>query len=200
MSVDLHRGKWRARISVNGERTELGRFDSEPEARAAYESALAQRGSERTRKPRPFADPRERFAEKCQAAASGCVLFMGAKDKDGYGKFQINEPGAQTHVRAHRYAFFLANGNWPANLVLHSCDTPACVNPEHLSEGTQTENLQQCAYRGRRESLRLTPDLVRVVRSRHADGERVTDIARDLNIDRETIFAAVHRRTWRHVA
>ena len=130
---------------------------------------------------------------------NGCVLWSGAKDKDGYGKFQLNHGGRQRHVRAHRFAFFMATGRWPKGLALHSCDTPACVNPGHLRDGTQSENLIQCAVRKRRTSIRLTVDLVREVRRRHQGGESVTAIARALSVPRETLFSVVHRRTWRHV-
>lgn len=200
MGVDSNRGLWRARISVNRHRVELGRFATEVEARAVYADAVQRLAPGRVRAPRPASDPRDRFASKTAIGPNGCVLWTGAKDKDGYGKFQLNGGGKQTHVRAHRFAFFAANGRWPSDQALHSCDTPSCVNPEHLSDGSQSENLVQCAVRGRRTSIRMTTELVRHVRDRHADGESVTDIANELGINRATLFAVVHRRTWRHVA
>ncbi len=152
MSVDFVRGKWRVRISVNRRRLELGRFNEEADAREAYHTALAAHAVERVRRPRPAADPRERFAAKCSPAPSGCILWQGAKDKDGYGKFQLNAEGKQQHVRAHRYAFFVALGHWPGEFALHSCDTPACVNPEHLEDGDQRKNVRDCVARGRHRS------------------------------------------------
>jgi hypothetical protein len=200
MSVDIHRGKWRARISVNRRRIELGRFETEAEARAAYADALAMHRAERVRGHRQAADPAKRFASKVAPQENGCWLWLGAKDKDGYGKFQLNGHKTQRHVRAHRFALSLVLGRWPSGLVLHSCDTPACVNPHHLREGTQSENLVDCAVRGRRRSLRLTVDDVRMVRARHAAGESVTAIAQGMGVSRATLFSVVHRRTWRHVA
>jgi hypothetical protein len=121
---------------------------------------------------------------------------MGSVDKDGYGKFQLNSGGKQKHVRAHRFALFAHTGRWPARSVLHSCDNPKCCNPEHLAEGSQTENLIQCAERARRMGQRLTPAMVLDLRARLARGERVTDIARCWGIPRETLYAAAHGRTW----
>jgi HNH endonuclease len=52
-------------------------------------------------------------------------------------------------LRAHRVAWFVAHGAWPTLHVLHRCDVPLCVNPEHLFEGTQTDNLRDMARKGR---------------------------------------------------
>lgn len=149
MSVDFYRGKWRARVSVNRKRVELGRFDSEAEARRVYDVANAEANRVRTRRYRAPSDPRARFASKTAPQPSGCIEWTGAKDKDGYGKFQLNGGGKQTHVRAHRYAFFLAHGRWPSELALHRCDNAACVNPEHLEDGDQGKNVRDCVARGR---------------------------------------------------
>jgi hypothetical protein len=94
-------------------------------------------------------DPAARFARKVERQPNGCLLWTGAKDKDGYGKFQLNSAGKQQHVRAHRYAYFLARGHWPNRLALHSCDTPGCVNPDHLEDGDQGQNVRDCVARGR---------------------------------------------------
>lgn len=204
MSVDFvaARGKWRARISVNSRRIDLGgSFATREEAETVYAAALANYAPERVRKARACADPRERFFSKTRRdEATGCLLWTCATDKDGYGKFQLNGGGKQTHVRVHRYAYFLAHGAWPSESVLHSCDTPGCVEATHLSDGSQSENLIQCAVRGRRAAIKLTVDRVREIRRRHAGGASVTVMAAEMGISRETLFAVVHRRTWRHVA
>lgn len=140
---------------MNRKRVELGRFVTEAEARAVYERANIAAESERVRRARAATDPRERFASKTAAQPNGCVLWLGAKDKDGYGKFQLNGGGRQLHVRAHRYAFFLARGAWPTDLALHTCDTAACVNPDHLEDGDQGKNVRDCVTRGRHRCGRV---------------------------------------------
>jgi len=158
MSVDFHRlhGKWRARISINRQRIELGYFATRQEAECVYQAALDTLAPQRTRKPRPALDPAARFFSKARRDdATGCLLWMGATDKDGYGKFQLNDGGQQTHVRAHRYAFFLRHGTWPRALALHLCDNATCVNADHLEDGDQGKNVRDCVARGRHRSGRV---------------------------------------------
>ena len=77
---------------------------------------------------------------------SGCWLWMGATDKDGYGGFW---DGRKTR-RAHRASWELANGEIPEGLcVLHSCDVRSCVNPAHLWLGTNQENTADRDAKGR---------------------------------------------------
>ena len=66
----------------------------------------------------------------------GCWLWRASTDGRGYGSINI---GGKLQ-KAPRVAFFLTHGHWPTPCVLHSCDNPPCVNPEHLREGGQFEN------------------------------------------------------------
>lgn len=75
-----------------------------------------------------------------------CIVFQGSKDRDGYG--QVHRKGRT--FRAHRVAYEDAHGPIPVGLhVLHSCDNPSCVNPDHLRVGTHQENMDDRNARGR---------------------------------------------------
>jgi hypothetical protein len=57
---------------------------------------------------------------------------------------------ASDTIRAHRFAYESAVGPIPEGFeVMHRCDNPACVRPEHLRTGTHQENMQDCAEKGR---------------------------------------------------
>jgi DNA invertase Pin-like site-specific DNA recombinase len=92
----------------------------------------------------------ERFWSKVDMRPSpcGCWLWTANKNNKGYGLFR---PGGSEGKRlAHRLAFEEANGPIPDGLiVMHACDTPACVNPAHLSVGTKKDNMQDCKAKGR---------------------------------------------------
>ena len=52
-------------------------------------------------------------------------------------------------VTAHRVSFFLAHGAWPSNLTRHLCDNRKCVNPLHLLEGSDADNISDMMLRKR---------------------------------------------------
>lgn len=86
----------------------------------------------------------ERFWAKVQKG-EGCWEWQAAKT-NGYGR--INVEGRA--IPAHRLAYELTNGPIPQGLfVLHSCDNPGCVNPEHLRAGTALDNMLDRSARGR---------------------------------------------------
>ena len=74
-----------------------------------------------------------------------------ARDKDGYGRGEINVGGRRYSVKAHRLAFSQAWGIQPRpdQVVRHTCDNPPCINPLHLMLGSQAENLQDMHSKGR---------------------------------------------------
>jgi HNH endonuclease len=77
---------------------------------------------------------------------SGCIEFRGRLNACGYGVLRIN--GRST--LAHRAAHELHVGPIPDGLqVLHTCDNPACINPDHLWLGTHTDNMRDMASKGR---------------------------------------------------
>lgn len=76
-----------------------------------------------------------------------CWLWMGKPDKDGYGKFTLNKK----RQRAHRISYKLNIGPIPEDKpqILHHCDNPPCVRPEHLYAGTNKENMRDKVTRNR---------------------------------------------------
>lgn len=68
-----------------------------------------------------------------------CWEWTGSKDDKGYGK--ISTRFGASPVKAHRVSWEMHYGTIPAGLnVLHACDNPSCVNPNHLMIGSQQAN------------------------------------------------------------
>ena len=105
-----------------------------------------------------------RFWNKTKKQKSGCWEWTGSKFKSGYGQVRIKRKLA----RAHRIAWELVNGPIPKGMcVLHRCDNPPCVNPDHLFLGTQSENMQDMVEKDRRG---LTMLQKQEIRKRYAKG------------------------------
>lgn len=86
-----------------------------------------------------------RLLAKVSVSPSGCWEWTGARLKAGYGLFWYQNK-LQT---AHRSAFHMTNGEFP-EVVMHTCDNPCCVNPQHLVGGTQKQNIADRDAKGRR--------------------------------------------------
>ena len=95
-----------------------------------------------------------------------CWLWLGKLTDDGYGSFTATLRGKQVW-KAHRYSWLLNVGEIPGKrLVCHSCDNPACVNPDHLWLGTHKQNQLDMQIKGRQVrgrkhgSVKLTEEQV----------------------------------------
>lgn len=89
----------------------------------------------------------QRFWSKVDRGdGSGCWLWTADLNRTGYGRINVN----RRVWLAHRLSFVINVGPVPAKLfVLHACDTPACVRPDHLWLGTQADNMRDAATKGR---------------------------------------------------
>ncbi len=80
----------------------------------------------------------------------GCWLWAAATDRDGYGIFR-GALGGRLHTKAHQFSCALRTGEIvPTGMVvMHSCDNPGCVNPNHLTVGTSRDNMLDKIAKGR---------------------------------------------------
>lgn len=90
----------------------------------------------------------ERFWQKVDRRGNEqCWIWISVRNSDGYGQFRT---GGAFMDKAHRESWRMANGPIPEGLsVLHRCDNPSCVNPNHLFLGTQQDNIADMLRKGR---------------------------------------------------
>jgi len=90
---------------------------------------------------------------------TGCWLWTGSCDKDGYGLMRFSVGRRATTTPAHRAMWQFRNGTMPAGrYACHSCDTPSCVNPDHIWPGSPQDNRDDCAAKGRARYRPRLPD------------------------------------------
>lgn len=153
----------------------------------------------------PKVDPAIRFWRLVDKTPDprGCWLWRGFKDVHGYGDFAVS-----TNIRmpAHRFALATREVVEPRRHVLHSCDNPSCVNPDHLRQGTQAENMSDACERNRiargtrHGAHKLDDSQVQAIRLAAAAGEIQWQIADRFGVSQMTVSDIVRRRTWSWLA
>jgi len=155
----------------------------------------------------------------------GCWLWDGIEYR-GYGKMRLGNKS----LFAHRVSYALYKGVIPDGIIVrHTCDTPLCVNPNHLILGTQKDNRQDAVLRGRlnkkpnkrnyergenhwmrrnperilrgeaKGNAKLDDERVRAIRVMHAGGMKLREIAPIVNVAKSTVWLVVTGRYWGHV-
>lgn len=147
-------------------------------------------------------DGETRFWSKVNKTKS-CWLWEANKATNGYGMFKHD---GKMRL-AHRHSYEMNVGKIPDGLcVLHKCDVPACVNPDHLFLGSHKDNAKDKVAKGRHRwgemrggtnpAAKLSTDDVLAIRS---DNRVQRLIAQQYGV-RQTLVSAIKlRQIWRHV-
>lgn len=77
---------------------------------------------------------------------TGCLEWTAGKDVNGYGRIWYSGKNRTAHTVSYE--------RWIAEIpvgmhVLHQCDNPCCINPEHLVLGTHADNMRHKSERKR---------------------------------------------------
>lgn len=143
-----------------------------------------------------------RLLARSRETAEGCWLFAGSP-RNKYGHRQIS-----VHDRpqwAHRLAHLVFVGRIPqGQCVLHHCDRPDCINPDHLFLGSRVDNVADMRAKGRAKNppkiqgedhhhATLTDKQVAEIRSRTGENQRA--LAREYGVSQSTVWRLLHRQT-----
>lgn len=146
-------------------------------------------------------DPAQTLWDRSVPGGDGCWIWQGNKNPKGYGYMSDNG-----RLRtAHRVSYEKFCGPFPPHLqVLHRCDTPSCVNPDHLFLGSNIDNVQDRVAKGRSVGLagernpkaKLTAEDVVAIRR---DPRATKTIAAAYGVSISMVGHIKRREFWRHV-
>lgn len=158
----------------------------------AYSASPKERAAMR----RPLSD---RFWAKVDKSGE-CWEWQGCKVGPSYCMYGGFYHEGKLH-RAHRYAYELFIGSIPDNLcVLHKCDNPLCVNPNHLFLGTRKENSKDRDIKGRSKNNyrgRMTICEARSILEHYKKGMRPRQISKLFqHISINAIYTVVYGISW----
>lgn len=135
----------------------------------------------------------ERAMDGVRPNEKGCLLWPLAVDKGGYGKISCyferigKDKRRNGTIKTHRLAYLLKHGEIPNDLhILHSCDTPSCVNPDHLRVGTHQENMTERTVRGKSYGARPYANRTRI-RQLLSEGLTIKEVAQAVGVHYTTI-------------
>lgn len=129
-----------------------------------------------------------------------CIIWQGAKTPDGYPRATYN---GNENTRWHRVMYCEYNGcsleSIDGKVIRHTCDTPLCVQPEHLMLGTEADNMRDRDSRQRHGQAKISHTDVRTIRTMIAKGFSNVFIAREFNINPRTVSSIKCGHHWKHV-
>ena len=158
------------------------------------------------------------FKEKMKHMPNGCIEWQGNIDSTGYGRFCFHR---QTTL-AHRASWMIFRGEIPNDLcILHKCDNPPCVNPDHLFVGDRKDNAKDMSAKGRQwvqknpagrpicptelkargeqhGMSKMTDEIVKAIRIRASEGTTGKVLAHEYSCSRSLISQIIRGEIWAH--
>ena len=142
------------------------------------------------------------FHKKYRVLKSGCWEWFRAKNKGNYG---LHNCPKECRL-AHRVSWVIYYGEIPNKLhVLHKCDNPPCVNPDHLFLGTDGDNAKDMIRKNRqclgvkRRGTKLTVAKVLKIKKLLQAGESRAKIADKFSVSTGCIAGIAEKRSWKTI-
>lgn len=150
---------------------------------------------------------KEHFYTKFIPDENGCWIWQKEFNSTGYGRYVIK----LKKFLAHRFSYELHKSSIPNKMcVLHICDNPKCVNPDHMKLGTQSDNMKDAAIKNRMDRINklkgeqvpnsiLSNLQVKELKIRLMNGEIGMQLAKEFNVTKTTIYNIKNGKWWKHI-
>lgn len=144
----------------------------------------------------------DRFWSKVEKT-DGCWNWTAGVSEKGYGLFSVNN----RNRRAHRVSYEMHCEPIPPGMqVLHKCDNPRCVRPDHLFLGTGADNMADKVAKGREAHVgvqgekhpraKLTNEQVLAIRSMSGSEGGIAGL---FGVSVRAINDIRNRKSWKHI-
>ena len=146
----------------------------------------------------------DRFWSKVETGDEDeCWNWTAGVNRQSYGKFWVNDKT----VGAHRFSYQLKHNKLidDCMCILYSCSNPSCVNPSHLSEGTNDENMEYMVKTGQScrgsnvNTSKLNKEQVDEIRHKYKNTDTsYGKLAKEYGVDRSAIANIIKGKNWKH--
>jgi len=137
---------------------------------------------------------------------TGCWEWQKCKTKLGYGWITHN----CKQMKAHRASWIVFRGPIPrGTCVLHKCDNPRCICPDHLFLGDMKANVDDMMSKGRngygliqgtkQPNAKFTDEDILVIRKESPAWSNCKELAQNFGCSPHTIWSIIKRKTWKHL-
>lgn len=141
----------------------------------------------------------DRFWEQVDQTDSGCWEWTGARTQKGYGRMSVDDADRY----AHRLSHLLHHGDPDESFVLHHCDNPPCVNPDHLYAGNRGDNQRDAEERGQwnergenNSQSKLSRDEAMDIRRRANGDETNASLASEYEVSKSLVSRIKTGKRW----
>ena len=125
-----------------------------------------------------------------------CHIWVGAISNSGYGQATVKNK----NMLAHRASYEIYKGKIPdGKIVLHRCDNPLCVNPDHLTTGSHSDNTIDKLNKRRGGVAKIDILDVPKIRTEYVNGKNTVKLAKEYNVSPATISNIINRKSWKHL-
>ena len=131
------------------------------------------------------------------------LITRGRTVGAGYKVVNWTISGIYCTEYAHRFAYTMTYGKITSEVIMHICDRPNCINPEHLKQGTHGDNVRDKIAKKRQLRGELHPDSrvsgIQVLEILKSSGKTYQQLSNEYGISRGGIHNIKSGRTWNHI-
>lgn len=142
-----------------------------------------------------------RINKKLLPQSNGCIFYDNKPDSNGYYLIGLHYRSVlYITTKVHRLLYHLCVGTISPELdIRHICNTPACINPNHLLIGTHADNMKDKCLSGNASKLLTIPEVIKIRELFDTRKYTRKQLSIKYNVSYNVIRGIVARKSWIHI-